>query len=301
MSTGDGPILKDIAADTPDDVKPEALERYHDYFPPPEPPIDSTQAPPGKPISRRTGPIPINVNHGPYGIKWYIPGGPPPQCQIYAANTEANNDTFAVCPVTKRTTDPTHYLANRQFHIGDLSNSRILAIRDTAMCEAPTGFNQRLACGKFDGWFVLAFFVLFSAIGLAWITLRKPQTRHLDEEHGTATWPRLSKVPTNSPEAKAKPRASKVPTDGSDAKLRANIRKAREEDRRLDGELGANQYESVAWRGASRRASRRAVRATVEGRVRHDAGPIAVLANSFAEGPAHHPFEPLPARYGMVR
>ena len=297
MSTGDGPILEDIAADTPDGVKPEALEQDHGYFPPPEPPIDSTQAPPGKPISRRTGPIPINVNHGPYGIKWYVPGDPPPQCQIYAANTEANNDTFAVCPVTKRTTDSTHNLANRQLHIGDLSDSRILAIRDTAMCEAPTGFDQRLACGKFDGWFVLAFFMLFAIIGVAWMTLRTPKVRRLDEENGTATWPRLSTQPTDSSEATAKPRASKVPTHSSDATLRAKIRKARGKDQRLEGELGTNQYESVAWRGASRRA----VRAHVEGSVGHDAGPIAVLANPFAEGPAYHPFEPLPARYGNVR
>ncbi|KAF6240929.1 hypothetical protein HO173_000721 [Letharia columbiana] len=220
-------------------------------------------------------------------MKLYIPGEIPPQCQLYATNTDVNNVTFAVCPVTKRTINPTHNLASRQLHLADVSKSHILAIRDTAMCEAPTGFDERLACGKFDGWFVLAFFILFSMIGLAWIKLRKHKTRRLDEEHGTATWPRLSKVSTKSTEAKLKPQALRISTNRSEAKLREKIRKAHEEDRHLDEELSTEQYESVAWRNASHRAAR----ANFGGSVKHDAGPVGMLPELPAELPAYL-FEP---------
>lgn len=276
-STGDGPNLGDIAADTPAGVKLHV-----------SPPIGATPAPPGEPISRRTGPIPIHPKAGPIDIGLYIPGNIPPQCQLYVTNTGINN-TFAVCPVTKRATKPISNLASREFHIGDALSPRILAIRDTAVCEAPTSFNQRLVCGQLDGWFALAFFLLFCTICAAWITRRKYNGRQLDEENGTATWPRRSYVSTGGSEAKPKLRTSRVSTNIAEAKLRGKIRKAHEKNRHLDGEPSTKQYESMAWRSASHRAAR----ANVGGTFGHDAGPVAVLPKLSAEVPAHHSFEPL--------
>lgn len=163
------------------------------------------------------------------------------------------------------------------------------------MCEAPTtGFKQQLACGNLDGWFALAFFILFWIIGLAWVVRRKYNTRKsADEEIGSATWPRLLDVSTNnSPEAKAKPRASNVSTNSSsEARLRETLcRVACEEEQRLNERLGAKRYEPAAWRSASRRAAR----ANGEGNVGHDAGPVAVLPDSFVGELYAYPFERLP-------
>lgn len=274
MRTGAGSIFEDTVANTPAGVKLKALEQRHGQFPPPEPPI--TQALPGKPLLRRTGPIPIAKHHGPGRMTWYVPSDPPPQCQLYVTNT-GDNHTFAICPVTRRTTN-------------------LLHIRDSAMCEAPTGFDQRLACGQFDGWFVLAFFILFAMIGLAWMKLRKCRTGQLDEENGTATWPRRSNVLTNNPEAKPKPQASKVSINCSVDKLREKVRKAHEHDQRLDDEFGTKRYEPAAWRSTSHRAAR----AKVVGSVKHDAGPVAALPKLSTDLSAYRPLEPLPPHYESI-
>lgn len=251
------------------------------------PPVGATAAPPGESVSKRTGPIPIRPQAGPVDIGLYQPGDTPPQCQLYVTNTGINN-TFAVCPVTKRATDPTRNLAIRQFHTGKFSIPHILAIRDTATCEAPTSFNQRVACGQFDGWFAFAFFLLFGTICAAWIRRRYNGRQH-DEETGTATWPRRSYFSIDSSKAKPKLQTSKVSTNSAEAKLRQKIRqKGHEGNRRLDGELGTDQYESVAWRSAIHRATR----AHNEGRCKHDAGPVAVLPQIFVEVPVYHSVEP---------
>ena len=131
---------------------------------------------------------------------------------------------------------------------------------------------------------------------LAWMTKRTYRTRKLDEEDGAAPWPRISNGSTNSSEAKGKPQASKVSTNGSVTKLREGVRKARGEDQRLDEELGGKQYEPVAWRSAPHRAAR----TNREGRVEHDAGPVAALPILLAELHAHHHFTPLAPRYGNI-
>lgn len=256
MSTDTGPLA--IEANHGNMLVPNSTTNVN-------PPIGSTPSPPGKPISRRTGPIPIGLNHGPSGI--------PHECQLFVTNTDVNNVTFAVCPVTKLATNPTHNLTSRQLRFMDVPNSHVLTIRNTAMCEAPTGFNQRIACEQFDGWFALAFFILFSMIGLAWMKSRRYRTRQLDEEDGNATWPHLSNVSTDGSEAKPKPQASKVSTNTSEAKMREKLRKAHVEDQRLDEGFSVKQYEPVAWRSASHRAAR----ANVEGSVKHDAGPVGIL------------------------
>ena len=139
-----------------------------------------------------------------------------------------------------------------------------LATRNSIVCEAHLlGFKEHIACGRYDGWFVLAFFLLFCTIGLSWIKYRKPPTRQLDEEdNGNATWPRSPKVCTNC----------------SIAKLKNKIRIVHRENRGSEEEVGARQYEPVGWRGGSNRA----VRANVGGKVEHDGGPATELL-SFKE------------------
>ncbi|CAF9938480.1 hypothetical protein IMSHALPRED_000813 [Imshaugia aleurites] len=267
--------LEDRAAHIPTGLKPGGLGQHHESFPPPEPPIGATQVPPGEPVSRRTGPTPIDMSQGPSDPKLYVPGGLGPACQLYATNTDIHNVTFAVCPITKRTANPDYNLTSRQRYLDDVTNSQTLAIRDTAMCEEPTGFDQRLACGQFDKYFAIAFFVLLYIIVQVWILRRKSRTQQSDEENGTATWPRLSGMSPSSPDAEVepKPRASKVSRNSSEAKLTEKVREAHEEDQGLEEELSAKEYESTAWRSVSHRAAR----ANAEGRVEHDAGPVAVL------------------------
>ena len=279
MST---PTLEHTAVYTSAGVEPTAMERHHGHFPPPEPPIGANGAPPAKPISGRTGPIPIDMNQSPGGLKPYLPGGIRPECQLYTTNTELNNVTFAVCPVIKRTSNTKSYLASRQLYSGDVSSSNTLALRGTtAMCDAPTGFDQRLACGRFDVWFVIAFFMLLSVIGLAWMTMRHhSRSREIDEENSTASWPRASiNASTNSPKAK-----SKVSTHGPEAERRERVRRAHTGgDQRLQEEFSTEQYEPAAWR-------RGAARANFEGRVEYDAGPVAVLPSCPRGGACLPPF-----------
>ena len=271
MTTADGPISEDTAADILADVKPKPLEQHQENIPPPEPLIGSTQAPPGNPVSERTRPIPIDLNQDPY--RSYVPDGIPPQCQLYVANTDANKDAYTVCPVTKRTTNPIYNFAGGHLHFGKFSNSHILATRDTATCDAPTSSHQRLACGKYDAWFVFAFLTLFCIISFAWMRKCMYRTRRLDEEDGDDTWPRPSDVSTYSSEAKSKAQASRVSTNRSESTRRESVRKAHGKDQCVHEERGANHYELVAWR----RPSHCAARANVERRVEHDAGPVAVL------------------------
>ena len=127
------------------------------------------------------------------------------------------------------------------------------------MCEAPTSFNQRVACGQYDGYFVLAFFIIFSMIGLAWMKIRKQRTQRLDEENSDATWPGPLHVSTNS----------------SAAKLKENVRKFHQEDHHVNEKPSTEQYETVAWRSECLRAAR----TNLQGKVEHDAGPLAVLPN----------------------
>ena len=138
--------------------------------------------------------------------------------------------------------------------------------------------------------------MLFAMIAMIWIKRRNCRTQRLDEENGTATWPRLLTVSTNAARATPKPQASKASTNKAVAKLRENIRKAQEQEGGMDEELGTEQYKMATWRSASRRA----VRADVEGIVNHDAGPVGVLPTSLDGLPAEHLFEPVPPRYESI-
>ena len=237
----------------------EAIKK-NDGNPPPHPPIGATPAPPERSVSRRTEAIPIDLEQGPLPAKLNFTGGALPQCQLYVTNTDVNI-TFTVCPITKRNSNLTHNIESRQLHSGDASNSNILTIRNTPMCEAPTGFNQRVACGQYDGYFVLAFFILFSVIGLAWMKIRKQRSQRLDEENIDATWPGTLHVSTNS----------------SAAKLKEIVRKSHQEDHHVNEEPSTEQYETVAWRSKTQRAAR----TNLQGKVEHDAGPLAVLPTMF--------------------
>ena len=265
---GTGTVLENAAADSPTRVELDALEQHQGRFPPPEPPVSSTPAPPGEVISRRTGPLPVDLNQDPLPYKWNVSGSISPQCKLYVTNTDVNV-TFIACPATKTTdnNNSTHDLASRQLQTSDLSSSHILAIRNTAMCEAPASFNQRVACGNYDGWFVLGFFILFAMIVSAWIKVRKQHTtQRLDEEE-------------NENEGAAQLRFSHVlaSTNAAEAKLREEVRKGNKEDHGMDEKLSTEQYEPVAWRCASYRAAR----ANVEGKVSHDAVPVADLPRLF--------------------
>ena len=264
IPVGTGTVLENAAADTPTSVELDALEQHQGHFPPPEPPIGFTPASPEKSTSRPTGPLPIDLNQDPLPYKWNVSGGISPQCQLYVTNTDVNV-TFIACPATKSTNDnndnSTHDLASRQLHSGDASSSHILAIRNTAMCEAPTAsFNQRVACGKYDGWFVLGFFVLFCLIVSSWIKVHKNTTQRLDDEE-------------NEGAAPSRPSHLSSTTNSSVAKLREKVRKGFKNDHSVEEKRNTEQYEPVAWRSTSYRAAR----AIVEGKVSHDAGPVAEL------------------------
>ena len=253
-----GTNTEDSAADTHTSVTIEALEEHHGRFPPPEPPIGATPAPPAKPVSGRAVPMPIEMNSDTLRAKVDVPNGVPPQCQLYATNTDIHTP-FAVCPVTKRNSDLTHDLASQRLHSRDAPHSHILAIRNTVVCEAPADFHQHLVCGQYNGCFALSFFILFSIICLAWILkVGKQRTHRLDEENGAAIRPSVTHVPS---------------TNDSDAKYREDVLKAHQGWRHVGGNLGTEQYQPVAWRSSSHRAAR----ANVEGNVKHDAGPVAGL------------------------
>ena len=125
------------------------------------------------------------------------------------------------------------------------------------MCEAPTSFKQRAACGRYDGFFALAFFILFVMIVFAWLGICKRKSRQFDEEIRSAAWPR--------------PLNASLKSFG--AKLRGEVGRAHKKDHSWDEKLGAQQYDGVAWRSASHRSAR----TDLEGMIRHDAGPIGVL------------------------
>ena len=261
---GTDAVLENAAADTPASVELDALEQHQGHFPPPEPPIGFTPAPPETSTSRPTGPLPIDLNQDPLPYKWNVSGGISHQCQLYVTNTDVNI-TFIACPAksidNNDNNNSTNDLASRQLHSDDASSSHILAIRNTAMCEAPTAsFNQRVACGKYDGWFVLGFFILFCLVVSSWIKVRKNTTQRLDDEE-------------NEGAAQLRPSHVSSTTNSSVAKLREKVRKGFKKDHSVDGKLSAEVYEPVAWRSASYRAAR----ANVEGKVSHDAGPVAEL------------------------
>ena len=129
------------------------------------------------------------------------------------------------------------------------STLHTLATRNPIKCESHLGFKEHAACGRYEAWIVLAFFILFWTIFFSWTKYRKPATRQLDEENnGNATWPRSSHICTNC-------RVDQ---------LEDRIRKLQRENRGAEEEVGAQQYEPVAWRSASRRAERANVGGTVE-------------------------------------
>ena len=218
---------------------------------PPPPPAD-----PATPGGREPVPI-LNQTSSAHFASSSVDTGMRLPCEIDALVVVAANLSTLVGTPTGATLDA---LEQHQGHFPPPEppiGSNILAIRSTAMCEAPTGFAQRVACGHLDGWFVLGFFVLFSIMGLAWMKVRTHRTERLDEENEGATWPGISRVSSNS----------------SEAKLRENIRKALREHHGLEDESSTEQYVPVAWRSAFPRAER----ANSEGRISHDAGPVAVL------------------------
>ena len=200
-----------------------------------------------------------------------VPNGVPPQCQLYATNTDFHTP-FAVCPVTKRNSDLTHDLTSRGLHSRDAPHSHILAIRDTA-CEAPTDFQQGLVCGKYNGGFALGFFILFFIICFAWIlSVRKQKIHRLDEERGAAIWPGRTHVPL---------------TRTSNTNFRREFLKAHQDWRCGGVNRGTEQYQPVAWRYSSRRAAR----AYIKRKVQHGAGRVAGLPGIEAtsrEAAAHH-------------
>ena len=247
-----GTNSEDSAADTHTSVTIEALEEHHGRFPPPEPPIGATPAPPAKLVSDRAVSMPIEMNSDTLRANVDVPNGVTPQCQLYATNTDIHTP-FAVCP------DLTHELASRGLHSRDGSHSHVLAIRNTAVCEAPTDFHERLACGKYDWCFALSSFMLMAILWLICeLKVRKQKTRRLNEEDGAATRPGLMHVPS---------------TNSSAAKYREDVLKVHQDWRHAAELLGPEQYQPVAWRCSYPRAAR----ANIEGRVEHDAGPVAVL------------------------
>lgn len=251
-----GTDTEDSVADTHTSVTIEALEEHHGRFPPPEPPIGATPAPPAKPVLGRAVPMPIEINFDTLRAKLDVPNGVPPKCQIYATRTDIHTP-FAVCPVNKPNSDLSHDLTSRR-HSQDAPHSHIFAIRNTAVCEAPTDFHQRLVCGRYNGCFALGF-ILFSIICLAWILkVRKQRTHRFDEENGAAIGAGLTHVPLGK---------------NSDAKYSKDVMKAHQDWHHVGGDLGTEQYQPVAWRSSSLRAAR----ANIGGKVEHDAGPVAGL------------------------
>ena len=250
---------EDSAADTHTSVTIEAMEEYHGRFPPPEPPIGATQGPPAEHVSGRALPMSSKLNSDTLRATEDVPNGVPPPCQLFATNTDIHTP-FAVCPVTKGNSDFTYDLASPRLHSRDTLHSPILAIRNTFTCEAPTDFHERLVCGDYTECFALGFFILFSIICIAWILrgVRKRRIHRLDEENGAATWPRLTHVPS---------------TKDSDAKDLKGVVRAHRYWGHGGESVGTEQYEPVAWRCSSSRAAR----ANIEGRVEHDAGPVAGL------------------------
>ena len=245
-----GTNTEDSAADTHTSVTIEALEEHHGRFPPPEPPIGATPAPPAKPVSDRAVPMPIEMKSDTLRAKVDVPNGVLPQCQLYATNTDIHTP-FAVCPVTKRNSDLTHDLASRQLHSWDTPLSEILAIHNTTGCEAPADLRKRLDCGQYTWCVALGFLIFLALMCLAWILKdRKQRTHRLDEENGAAIWPSLTHVPS---------------TNNSDAKYKEDALKAHQDWHHLGGD--------AAWRDSFHRAAR----ANIEGKVEHDAGPVAGL------------------------
>ena len=181
-----------------------------------------------------------------------VPNGVLPQCELYATNSDIHT-SFAVCP------DLTHELASRGLHSRDDPHSHVLAIRNTAVCEAPTDFHERLACGQYNWCLAFSFFMV---IGISWLTytlrVRKQKTFRLDEEDGAATRPGLMHVPS---------------TNSSAAKYREDVLKVHQDRRHAAEIFGTKQYQPVAWRYSCLHAAR----ANIEGRVEHDAGPVAGL------------------------
>ena len=247
-----GTNTEDSAADTHTSVTIEALEEHHGRFPPPEPPIGATPAPPAKPVSGHAVPMPIEMNSDTLRANVDVANGVTPRCQLYATDSDTHTP-FAVCP------DLTHELASRGLHFRDGFHSHVLAIRNTAVCEAPTDFHDRLACGQYNWCLAFSFPIL---VAIIWLTctlkVRKQKTRRLNEEDGAATRPGLMHVPS---------------TNSSAAKYREDVLKVHQDWRHAAEPLGIKQYQPVAWRCSCPRAAR----ANIEGRVEHDAGPVAVL------------------------
>ena len=133
-------------------------------------------------------------------------------------------------------------------------------------------------------------------ITVIWTRCNNRRTRRLDEEGGSATWPRPLTVSTNAARATPKLQALKASTNKAVAKLRGKVHRAQEQQGGMDEESGTEQYELVVWRSISRRT----VRANAEGIVNHDAGPVAELPVSVHELPAEHLFEPVPPRYESI-
>ncbi|CAD6578407.1 MAG: hypothetical protein ASARMPRED_008710 [Alectoria sarmentosa] len=295
-----------ITANTSISATLEFLKQHHGHLPPSDPPMGFGIGPviegaaaatpadvkPGPPMTTEAASKAAKLNHR----HMLVPNsGVPPQCQPYAANADVNNDTLAVRPfVANHSTNSTLDLASRQLHSRNVSDSPVLAIRDAAICDAPTGFDERIACGLNDWWLVIAFFVLFFVVGFSWTIKRKYASRKVDEEDGNPTWPRLSNdLSTTSSEARPKPRVSKVYTNRAAAKLKQKVRRAQEEDGGLDEELSTRQYEAVAWRSPSFRGARANGKESVE----HDARPIGGMPELTAEPPNYCTFELLGPDY----
>lgn len=215
---------------------------------------DSTHATPGDALSIRSEFIPQNLRqHLPYKLR--VPGSRiPPECQVYYTNT-GDNHTFLSCPIIKRSDTATLDLARGQLLPANVSNSHVLAIRNTPMCEAPTGTGQRVLCGQYNEWFLLGLVIVLSMFGLAWLKVRFHKKQQADEENAEGpAWPRT------------------ICVNSSEAKLREKVRKTRQGDERLDEKPSTEQYEPAPWRSASHRAAR----VKFLGSVEHDAGPVAV-------------------------
>ena len=141
-----------------------------------------------------------------------------------------------------------------------------MAIRNTAACEAPTDFHERLDCGQYNACFALSFLILFSIICIAWsLGVRKRRIHRLKEENRAATWPGRTHVPS---------------TKDSDANHSKGVVKAYQHWSHAGEHLGTEQYEPVAWRCSSYRAAR----ANIGGIVEHDAGPVAGLPGRYIPG-----------------
>ena len=132
-----------------------------------------------------------------------------------------------------------------------------LATRNTAMCEAPLGFQQYAACARLELWIALA--IIFALVVCCFIRIkpRKLGARHCKKGIESTTWPWSLSRSTSRPLGRPKNIVPDAP----------------QEMRDLEEEIGVQQYEPVAWRSSSNRA----LRANVGGIIEHDGGPVTVL------------------------